>query len=110
MNNPHLPHTAPYYSHTPPTAITQHNLVFQARLMGGARDAILSDTYPAYLKQFFRRYFRTTGYPRWCVEALREVGVDLLEDGDDGDGKRESNTRGTIGVVEGDGVRWEYST
>jgi queuine tRNA-ribosyltransferase catalytic subunit len=80
--------------------------------MGGARDAILSDTYPAYLKRFFRRYFRTTGYPRWCVEALREVGVDLLEDeegGDDAEGTRESNVAGNIGVVEGDGARWEYS-
>jgi len=81
--------------------------------MGGARDAILSDTYPAYLKQFFRRYFRTTGYPRWCVEALQAVGVDLLEGGeggDDAEGTREGNAGGSIGMVEGDGARWEYST
>lgn len=82
--------------------------MFQARLMGGARDAIVSDTYPAYLKQFFRRYFRTTGYPRWCVDALREVGVDLLEGGETT--VENGSQNGTIGVVEGDGARWEYST
>ena len=69
--------------------------------MGGARDAILEDTYPAYLKAFFARYFKATGYPRWCVDALRAVGVDLL------DGK-EQIEEGRI--VEGDAARWEYST
>jgi queuine tRNA-ribosyltransferase len=78
--------------------------------MGGARDAIVSDTYPAYLKQFFGRYFKATGYPRWCVEALREVGVDLLEDEKEVEGTGEGKAEGRIGVVEGDGARWEYSS
>jgi queuine tRNA-ribosyltransferase catalytic subunit len=79
-------------------AITQHNLVFQARLMGNARDAIMKDMYPEYLRTFFKNYFGDTGYPRWCIDALRTVGVDLIAD--EGTG---------VKVVEGDGAKWEYS-
>lgn len=61
-------------------AVTQHNLVFQAQLMGHARDAIVKDTFPEYLKSFFAEYFGDQGYPEWCVNALRSVGVDLLEE------------------------------
>ncbi|KAI0753933.1 tRNA-guanine transglycosylase [Irpex lacteus] len=42
-------------------AVTQHNLVFQARLMGRARDAIINGTYPDYLKSFFADYFGDKG-------------------------------------------------
>ncbi|EJD52782.1 queuine tRNA-ribosyltransferase [Auricularia subglabra TFB-10046 SS5] len=79
-------------------AMSQHNLVFQARLMGGARDAIMNGTFPDYLRSFFRGYFGKQGYPKWCVEALRSVGVDLLE----GEGAE-------IPVVEGDHPNWEYA-
>ncbi|KAH7108267.1 tRNA-guanine transglycosylase [Auriculariales sp. MPI-PUGE-AT-0066] len=79
-------------------AVSQHNLVFQARLMGGARDAILNQTFPEYLQQFFKRYFAKQGYPRWCVDALQSVGVDLSQ----GDGA-------DVPVVEGDGANWEYA-
>ncbi|KAI1794060.1 tRNA-guanine transglycosylase [Ganoderma leucocontextum] len=78
-------------------AITQHNLVFQARIMGGAREAIMNGTFPQYLKHFFANYFGDAGYPEWCVNALRSVGVDLLED------------RPDIKVIPGDGAKWEYS-
>ncbi|KAL4246023.1 Queuine tRNA-ribosyltransferase-like protein [Abortiporus biennis] len=60
-------------------AVTQHNLVFQARMMGQARNAIIQGTFPDYLKSFFRNYFGDQGYPEWCINALRSVGVDLLE-------------------------------
>ncbi|KAG8990164.1 hypothetical protein FRB90_001883 [Tulasnella sp. 427] len=78
-------------------AITQHNLVFQARLMGRAREAVLKGTFPEFLKSFFGMYFGGSGYPRWCVDALRTVGVDLLE------GKQDAV------VQDGDGANWEYS-
>ncbi|KAI0645617.1 tRNA-guanine transglycosylase [Trametes meyenii] len=78
-------------------AITQHNLVFQARVMGGARDAIINGTFPDYLGRFFADYFGDAGYPEWCVNALRSVGVDLLEG------------RPGAQVVLGDGAKWEYS-
>ncbi|KAF7792318.1 hypothetical protein EIP86_003354 [Pleurotus ostreatoroseus] len=76
-------------------AITQHNLVFQAKLMGQARDAIINGTFPEYLKSFFATYYGDKGYPEWCVNALRSVGVDLLEG------------RPDIKVISGDGAQWE---
>ena len=76
-------------------AVTQHNLVFQARLMGRARDAILEDTFPNYLKTFFAEYFGNKGYPEWCVNALRCVGVDLLEGRDD------------VRVIPGGAANWD---
>jgi len=77
-------------------SVTLHNITFQARLMGGARDAISNGTFPEYLRTFFARYFGDVGYPEWCVNALRSVGVDLLEGSD-------------IKVVPGSGAKWEYS-
>jgi hypothetical protein len=78
-------------------AMTIHNITFQARVLGGARDAIIDGTFPAYLRTFFSRYFSSAAYPSWCVDALRSVGVDLLEGVE--------NAK----VVEGGGARWEYS-
>ncbi|KAH9987946.1 tRNA-guanine transglycosylase [Russula compacta] len=78
-------------------AITLHNLAFQARVMGQARDSIIDGTFPAYLQRFFADYFGDAGYPEWCVSALRSVGVDLLEGNPDAK------------VVKGDGAKWEYS-
>lgn len=77
--------------------VTLHNLAFQARVMGQARDAIMSDTFPTYLRTFFAGYFDDVGYPEWCVNALRTVGVDLMEGN--------PNAK----VVKGDGAKWEYS-
>ncbi|KAH7913682.1 tRNA-guanine(15) transglycosylase-like protein [Hygrophoropsis aurantiaca] len=77
-------------------AVTQHNLVFQARVMGRARDAIMEGTFPDYLRTFFRDYFGDKGYPEWCVNALRSVGVDLLDGRD-------------VPIIPGSGAKWEYS-
>ena len=64
--------------------------------MGRARDAILKGRFPDYLRSFFADYFGDAGYPEWCVNSLRSVGVDLLE----GNAKK---------VIPGTGARWEYS-
>jgi hypothetical protein len=77
--------------------MTIHNITFQARVLGGARDAIVEGRFPEYLRQFFSRYFASAAYPAWCVDALRSVGVDLLE------GVKDAK------VVKGGGARWEYS-
>ncbi len=69
--------------------------------MAGARKAIYSDTFPTYVCDFFSRYFGgpDDAYPKWCVDALKSVGINLLEGGE-GVKRR---------VVEGDGAKWEYS-
>jgi len=64
--------------------------------MGRARAAIIAGTFPDYLRMFFAGYFGNGGYPEWCVNALRSVGVDLLE------GK-------VIKLIPGSGAKWEYS-
>ncbi|PFH51506.1 hypothetical protein AMATHDRAFT_74862 [Amanita thiersii Skay4041] len=78
-------------------AITLHNITFQAQVMGRARAAIIAGTFPDYLRTFFADYFGDAGYPEWCINALRSVGVDLLE-----------STPGAK-VISGSGVRWEYA-
>ncbi|KAH0589083.1 hypothetical protein H2248_004854 [Termitomyces sp. 'cryptogamus'] len=77
-------------------AITLHNITFQAQVMGRARSAILNGTFPDYLQSFFAEYFGDTGYPEWCVNALRSVGVDLLENKQ-------------VPVIPGPGAKWEYA-
>jgi queuine tRNA-ribosyltransferase len=61
--------------------------------MGGTRNAIMSGRFPDYLRSFFDNYFGDMGYPQWCVNALRSVGVDMLE------GKNMKTVSGN----------WEYS-
>ncbi|KAF9566741.1 tRNA-guanine transglycosylase [Agrocybe pediades] len=78
-------------------AITLHNIVFQAQVMGRARAAIMEGRFPEYLKAFFAEYFGDAGYPEWCVNALRSVGVDLLE------GKPDAK------IIPGSGAKWEYA-
>lgn len=48
--------------------------------MGSARQAILEDRYPEFLREFFSNLYKgdKLKYPKWAVEALRGVGVDLL--------------------------------
>ncbi|KAF9450446.1 tRNA-guanine transglycosylase [Macrolepiota fuliginosa MF-IS2] len=77
-------------------AITLHNITFQAQVMGRARAAIIAGTFPEYLRKFFSDYFGDAGYPEWCVNALRSVGVDLLEGKD-------------LKLIPGSGAKWEYS-
>jgi hypothetical protein len=50
--------------------------------MRSVRQSIIEDRFPAFLKQFFRDQHdgKKEKYPDWAVEALRTVGVDLMED------------------------------
>lgn len=57
-----------------------HNVHYQLHLMGAARQAIIEDRYPVFMKQFFADlYGKKDSFPEWAVTALRKVGVDLLE-------------------------------
>lgn len=48
--------------------------------MGSAREAILEDRFPAFLHEYYATFYGDKSkYPGWLVNALREVGVDLLE-------------------------------
>lgn len=77
--------------------VTQHNVVFQARLMGDAQNAILKDQFPEFLKSFFEEYYsQSKSYPRWIVDALRSVSVDILQGS-------------SYSVVDEAGVKWDYA-
>jgi queuine tRNA-ribosyltransferase len=60
--------------------LTMHNLHFLLALMTAARTAILNDSYPDFIRAYFRKLYRgeTEKYPAWAVTALRGVNVDLL--------------------------------
>ena len=62
--------------------LTMHNVHYQLNLMRLAREAILEDRYPQFVKDFFSKLYdgQTEKYPEWAVGALKGVGVDLLID------------------------------
>lgn len=62
--------------------LTIHNVHYLLNLMGAARQAILEDRYPAFIRKFFSDIYDgdKSKYPEWAVGALRGVGMDLLAD------------------------------
>ncbi|KAJ9299264.1 hypothetical protein DTO271G3_2886 [Paecilomyces variotii] len=59
--------------------LTMHNVHYLLSLMGSVRQAIIEDRYPDFLREFFEKlYKKKSDIPKWAVEALRGVGVDLL--------------------------------
>ena len=62
--------------------LTMHNVHYQLNLMKRAREAIMADRYPQFVKEFFGKLYRweKDKYPKWAVTALRDVGLDLLSE------------------------------
>lgn len=62
--------------------LTMHNVHYQLNLMRLAREAIMKDGYPQFVKDFFAQLYNgdKKKYPKWAVTALEGVGVDLLSD------------------------------
>lgn len=60
--------------------LTMHNVHYQLTLMREAREAIVEDRFVGFVKGFFGALYDGDGarVPRWAVDALRGVGVDLL--------------------------------
>ncbi|KAK3065410.1 hypothetical protein LTS18_009253 [Coniosporium uncinatum] len=60
--------------------LTMHNVHYQLDLVRRAREAILENRFPAFIKDFFGKlYDDKEKLPGWAVEALQGVGVDLME-------------------------------
>jgi queuine tRNA-ribosyltransferase catalytic subunit len=59
-----------------------HNIHYMMTLMRKAREAIMEDKYPDFLRNFFSTLYagEKENYPAWAVTALRGVGVDLMGD------------------------------
>lgn len=49
--------------------------------MAQAREAIKRDRYPAFVRDFFNTLYHgdNSQYPRWAIDALKTVGIDLVE-------------------------------
>ena len=62
-----------------PHRLTIHNIHSLLSLMARAREAIIEDRYPIFLKEFFEELYAGVmeNVPMWAVTALRGVGVDL---------------------------------
>lgn len=62
--------------------LTIHNVAYLLRLMDSARRAVVADRYPEFLKQTFAAWYDgdKSRFPAWAVDALKGVGVDLMED------------------------------
>lgn len=65
--------------------LTLHNVHFLLSLMAKARAAIIEGNYPQFLKQWLGHYYavsesRGKKFPDWVVDALKEVGVNVLVD------------------------------
>lgn len=58
--------------------ITIHNVSFQLQLMRDMRAAINDDEFPKFVKTFFADLFPEEK-PRWIVEALQSVNIDIEE-------------------------------
>ena len=58
-----------------------HNVHWLLALMRRARDAIIADCYPRFLRDYFDTLYNgdKSSIPEWAVGALRTVGIDLLE-------------------------------
>lgn len=57
--------------------VTVHNVAHQLRLMERVREAIKSDTFPAFTKEFFTKLFPNKNFPEWTINALKSVGITL---------------------------------
>jgi len=60
--------------------LTLHNVAYVLGLMNSARKAIVEDRYPDFLRTVFGKWHNgdKTKFPKWAVDALSGVGVDLL--------------------------------
>lgn len=61
--------------------LSMHNVHHLLEMMRQAREAIVNDRYPEFLKSHFAKLYsgEKAKYPEWAVDALRGVGVDLME-------------------------------
>ncbi|KAK9375684.1 tRNA-guanine(15) transglycosylase-like protein [Lipomyces chichibuensis] len=62
--------------------LTLHNVHYQLNLMRAARQAIIRDEFPSFIKDFFATLHggNKEKFPQWAVDALRTVNIDLLDD------------------------------
>lgn len=61
-----------------------HNVHHLLSLMRTARQAIIEDRYPQFVRDFFLRYYGGKRIPFWAIDALQGVGIDLNQQSPEG--------------------------
>lgn len=59
------------------SSLTMHNVHHLLSLMKAARDAIIEDRFPGFVREFFAAYYKDRQVPSWAIEALEVVGISL---------------------------------
>lgn len=47
------------------------------KLMRLIRDNIINKTFPDFIKYFMRQYYPTKDFPKWAMDALSYVNINL---------------------------------
>jgi queuine tRNA-ribosyltransferase len=81
--------------------LTIHNVFYQLDLMGKARKAIKEDRYPKFVCDFFSTLYHgdKQRYPKWAVDALNSVGINLMEGQGDMEAEVQVGTAGEARVA-----------
>jgi len=55
-----------------------HNVHYMLELMQHARQAIVDDRYPEFVREFFTKIYGTRAdFPRWATDSLKMVNIEL---------------------------------
>jgi tRNA-guanine family transglycosylase len=57
--------------------VSIHNIAFMCRFMASLRQSIVDGRFPDFVRGFFRAQHPDGKYPGWCVDALRDAGIEL---------------------------------
>jgi len=57
--------------------VSVHNIAFQLELMTAIRKAIISDTFPNFVKEYLSTLHPKGDCPQWAIHALSSVGIEV---------------------------------
>eukprot|EP00055_Hartaetosiga_balthica_P012654 m.62185 g.62185 ORF g.62185 m.62185 type:complete len:440 (-) comp8020_c0_seq1:1159-2478(-) len=64
--------------------LSVHNIAYQLQLMGQARQSIIDQKFPQFVRKFMYNFHSGHEYPQWAVDAFQSVGIDLTIDNEEG--------------------------
>ncbi|XP_047041840.1 queuine tRNA-ribosyltransferase catalytic subunit [Helicoverpa zea] len=59
--------------------LSVHNIAYQMNLMRSMRENIENGTFPQFVQKFVSEYFTDCEYPKWVIESLSSVGINLVK-------------------------------
>uniref|UniRef100_A0A2A4JH85 Queuine tRNA-ribosyltransferase catalytic subunit 1 n=1 Tax=Heliothis virescens TaxID=7102 RepID=A0A2A4JH85_HELVI len=59
--------------------LSVHNIAYQMNLMRTMRENIEKGTFPQFVQKFVSEYFTDCEYPKWVIESLSSVGINLVK-------------------------------